>query len=156
MFKRVVLISSVITALLLGAFFIWLDSTPPSVKDTAPKDVIAVTHLSKDGIQRYVGEIVLPHSCFTITQDLKRDPLDEGRGTIAIQTTDKLLEMRVCSSIPTQYPFDVVGEYDKPINVRLTVDGIERPIVLRERPWQSARGTVVKDPLNTSEQHISE
>ncbi len=155
MFKRLVLWSGLITLVLLGGLFWFLDHTPPPVEKVG-KDVIAVTHMYKDGTQRYVGEVKLPHSCYSIRQEFVRDPMDDTRGTIVITSTDKLLEMRVCSSISTGYAFDVLTDSEKPLTVTLTLDGVEKTISVRDRPWQSARGTTVNDPIGTSPVAIPE
>lgn len=146
--KRIFIIALVLSAALIGGLFYWLDSAPlPNAAVLAQKNAVALTHSAKDGIHRYVGEITLPHSCYTIKAEIRANPKDVTERIVTVASTDHLLDMKVCASIPTKYPVDVLTELDAaPKTVRLLVDGKEVQAVVREREWQSPRGNTVLDP----------
>jgi hypothetical protein len=149
MFKRLVLWSAFITIALLAGLFWYIDNTPPSAETVERPDTISVTHMVKDGAQRFVGEITLPHSCYRIvSQEYVPDIEDTDTGVLDIKTQDLKLELRTCFFVPTNYPFDILTDNERKLAVTLRVDDKEIPISIRDRGWQSSSGTVVTPPPN--------
>lgn len=143
MFKRLVLWSGLLTVIVLGSLFWYIDHTPPTEKVDTP-DTVVVTHMVKDGAQRFVGNITLPHSCYRLTrQEFVESKEETDTGVLDITTQDLKLEMRTCFFVSTQYPFDILMDNEKKLSVSLRVDGKMIPISIRERGWQSSSGTVV-------------
>ena len=145
--KGIIVFSGLLSLVVLGGLYFFLDSSRGTPLP-APKDdrVIVVTHSSKDGVQRYLGEVTLAHSCFRIEQDMYPDPKDTEKRIIVLKSVDQLMDMRLCSVIPTQYSFDVITESDTPFSVALVLDGKELPVRIREREWQNPIGNTVLDP----------
>lgn len=148
--KGITVFSILLGLLVLGGLYFFLDATP-APHTTAPKvdDAVIITHSSKDGVQRYIGEVTLAHSCFKLNQDTRLDPKDATKRVIVLQSVDQMMDMRLCSAIPTKYPFDILAESDvAPATIVLFLDGKEFPVHLREREWQNPIGNTVLDPID--------
>jgi len=147
--KGIVVISGGLAVLMLIGLYFFLDTIPaaPATSQKADEEV-SITHSSKDGVQRYIGEITLGHSCFTLNQDTRLDPKDDGKRLIILTSIDKMLDTRLCSAIPTKYPFDILAEGDGAVTISLTLNGKELPVRIREREWQNPIGNTVLDPID--------
>jgi hypothetical protein len=148
--KGITVFSILLGLVVLGGMYLFLEATP-TPQTTTPKidKEIIITHSSKDGVQRYIGEVTLAHSCFKLKQDTHLDPKNDQKRIIVIQSIDQMMDMRLCSTIPTKYPFDLLAESDiAPSNIVLILDGKEIPVRLREREWQNPIGNTVLDPID--------
>ncbi len=101
---------------------------------------VAVTHAWQDGIHRYTGTFLLPHSCFSVAQAgmYRGDSID-----IAFDVKDRLLEEKTCLKITTRYPFTIIIEAPQDVPAQFRLNGEEVPSKIRELDWQSSIGNFI-------------
>ena len=144
MTKWIVLIVLIISGSILGYLYVELNKIESGTAALAPVEAlntIHVVHSYKDGIHRFAGQIKLPHSCYTVSPEAVSPSDDTSKINIALVTKDNLLSEKICSSIRTRYPFEVIADAPQDVTVTLTIDGIAQPIKLTETNWQDAQGT---------------
>lgn len=112
-------------------------AVPPSA------NVITITDSFKDGLHRYTGEIQLPHSCYSIAVDARRDALNPHKVLLTLMTRDGMTDMSLCFKIPTRYPFETVVEAPLDTTPTLFIDDKETPTRVVETPWQNPKGTIL-------------
>lgn len=144
MTKWIALIVLIISGSILGYLYVELDKVRSGVIEAPPvelENTIHVVHSYKDGIHRYAGQIKLPHSCYSVGAEAIIPTDDTSKINIAITTKDNLLDEKICSSIRTRYPFEVIADAPQDIRTTLTIDSIPQPIKIVETNWQDSRGT---------------
>ncbi len=104
---------------------------------------IPVYHAYKDGEHRFIGQLKLPHSCYTLDAQTYRDPRSPEYITITLKTTDKMLDQSLCAQIPTNYPFQVLAEGPEKIVVDAELNGEPYSVRMTETSWQSSTGTYI-------------
>jgi len=153
--KWIAFIVLLISGSLLGYFYYELERTSLEVETATttlpiiPKTSgIRLFHSYKDGIHRYTGEVKLPHSCYSLDTQVRRDPKDPTSLVVVLTSTDRMLEQRLCSKIQTGYSFEAVVETPdvNNLNVTLLLDGNDVPFHIVETQWQGAQGTILTTP----------
>lgn len=144
MIKWIALIVLIISGSILGYLYVELDKVRSGAIEAPPvelENTIHIVHSYKDGIHRYAGQIKLPHSCYSVVSEaiISRD--DPSKINITITTKDNLLSEKICSSIRTRYPFEVIADAPQDMKTTLTIDGISQPIKITETDWQDSQGT---------------
>lgn len=107
------------------------------------EESIVIMHSFKDGIHLYRGEIRLPHSCYGVAVDARRDSEYPSRVIVALMTRDGMTDdLRMCLKIPTRYPFETIAEAPESATLILRIDGKEVPTRIIEAPWRSPKRSV--------------
>ena len=144
MMKWIALIVIIISGSILAYLYMELDKVR-SGEISAPiaelENTIHIVHSYKDGIHRYAGQIKLPHSCYSVDAEAVIPLNDPSIINITLRTKDNLLSEKICSSIRTRYPFEVIADAPANAIVSLTLDGTVQPIKIVETNWQDSRGT---------------
>lgn len=151
MTKWIVIIVLVISGSILGYVYIQLNNVESGTSipvPVEPENTIHIVHSYKDGIHRFAGQIKLPHSCYTVTADAVIPLDDTSKMNIALTTKDNLLSEKICSSIRTRYPFEVITDAQQNITTTLTIDGALQPIKITETNWQDSQGTQYNTLIN--------
>lgn len=124
----------------------------PSVIGVHGTSTVRVTHSYDSGIHRYTGEIRLPHSCFDLRlNENGADPFDPSRFVIILESSDRMLEQRLCAKIMTRYPFQLVVDGPPDMQVTLTLNGVSMPIQIKETAWQAGRN-IISNPNDSLKQ----
>jgi len=143
------LLAILTTIIVLGVVLIFgRDFFVPSgtrTPETAPKTLaennrVAVTHAWKDGIHKYTGTFLLPHSCFSVNQT---GTLQEEAIVIGFDVEDRLNVEKTCLKITTRYPFTIIVEAPENVPAIFFLNGEEVPSKVRELDWQSASGNFI-------------
>ena len=151
MTKWIVIIVLIISGAILGYVYVQLNNMEPSVVTGTPAEepnTIHLVHSYKDGIHRFAGQIKLPHSCYGVTAEAVIPPDDPTKVNIALITKDNLLSEKICLSIPTRYPFEVIADAPQNITTTLTINGVVQPISTTETAWQDSQGTQYNTLIN--------
>lgn len=147
------IIAGVLIVSSLGLWFIFAqlekkEGAPLSLGMQGTSTVI-VTHSYDTGIHRFTGDIKLPHSCYDLRLDENgADPYDPTKFVIKLHSSDLMLEQRLCAKIATRYPFQMVVDGPENMKVRLTLNGMEMPMELKETAWVELRGNITTNPKN--------
>lgn len=144
MIKWIALVVLIVSASILGYLYVELNKISSGAVVAPPvelENTIHIVHSYKDGIHRYAGQIKLPHSCYSVDGEAIIPLDDPSKINIAITTKDNLLSEKICSSIRTRYPFEVIADAPQDIRTTLTIDGILQPIKIVETDWQDSQGT---------------
>ncbi len=144
---KVIIIVSLIAAGLIFIYFqkdLALGLRNLDTPVTPSAQTILIRHSFKDGIHLYAGEIQLPHSCYGIAVDARRDAERPSIVNVTVTTRDGMTDdLRLCIKLPTKYPFETIGEAPIDAGLRLLVDGKEVPTRVLETPWHDPRGTIL-------------
>jgi hypothetical protein len=124
------------------------NSTDVQDKTLAEGNRVAVTHAWKDGMHRYTGTFLLPHSCFVVDQS---GSFQNGKITIMFDVEDRIATEKTCINITTRYPFTVLVEAPKDMLPIFFLNDEEVPAKIRELEWQSAAGTLVEPSVSSPE-----
>jgi len=155
MFKFIIIGALIVSSLGLFGIFILLEknvSAPLALGNVGTSTVI-VTHSYDTGNHRFTGDIKLPHSCYDLRlNENGADPYDPTKFVIKLESSDLMLEQRLCAKIATRYPFQMVVEGPENMKVRLTLNGAPVPIELKETPWVELRGNITTNPKNILKQ----
>ncbi len=110
---------------------------------------VVVTHSYDSGIHRFTGDIKLAHSCYDLRlNENGGDPYDRSKFAIILNSSDRMLEQRLCAKIATRYPFQLVVDGPEDMKVTLTLNGVEMPIEIKETQWVELRGNITTNPKN--------
>lgn len=148
MLKWIIAIAFVITAVILGVLYVEIkkmEQDPDLIPISAQKkDRVPLVHAYVDGIHRYVGELKLPHSCFSVSTEVLRDPKDPLLAHIRVTTKDNMLEERICSRFTTGYAFETLIDAPEELTIVLFVDDKETRYIEQRSTWQSPKGTIIR------------
>ena len=149
--KWVIAFAIVISVGIMGYFYVGLmkdTSAPPVAVSTATTSrSILIYHAFKDGEHRFIGQIPLQHSCYSLDAEAVHDRKDPNIVVITLKATDKMLDQPICAKIRTPYPFQVLAEGPQDIDIRAAFNGEEVAVKLMETEWQSSAGTYI-NPVN--------
>lgn len=151
MTKWIVVIALILSVSILGFVYVQLNnvgSDAASTTSVEAPNTIHILHSYKDGVHRFAGQIKLPHSCYRVASDAVIPPDEPRNITITLNTTDNLLSEKICSSIPTRYPFEVIADAPQDAVATLTIDGVTQPIKITETNWQDSQGTQYNTLIN--------
>ncbi|MDO8521059.1 MAG: hypothetical protein Q7S52_03005 [bacterium] len=147
MTKWIILISFVVAGIVLGYSYKnlgWDFGNPQGPISVPATESVGIVHSFKDGIHRYAGEIRLPHSCYSVAVDARRDIRNPAKVLVTLMTRDDMTgDLRFCLKIPTRYPFETIAEAPEDAPLTLTIDGKETPTRIIETPWHDPRGTIL-------------
>lgn len=141
MLKWVLLISAIIGGSVLFVFISEIknpDFLPIDLKITKPapkSDVLNIVHQYKDGVHRFSGSIVLPHSCYVISRSAFVAPDDQNTALLEFATEDISRRSTACALIPTSYGFDMIVDKWGDLKPRVFIDNKEQPITEEKRMW---------------------
>lgn len=142
MTKWLIIIVVLISGAILSYIYVALgiSSTSAGSSNTMVRQPVGVKiyHAEKDGVQRYSGEIKLPHSCFALKAEAKTHPEDPTTLIIELKAVDNILNEAICAQFSTGYPFEVMIETPTPQHVVLRYNGKDRKMRLIERAWVNA------------------
>lgn len=150
MIKWVLLVVVLVSGGIMWLLVNHLENTPPDnaiLERANVPGVVRVVHSYKDGVHRYTGEIKLPHSCYLVDKNIWTDLKLLDKVEIRLTTTDKMLDIAICSRFVTGYPFEVITEARESATMKLFVDGVERRTLIIESDWQSPQGTVINPDI---------
>lgn len=151
MTKWIVIVVLIISGAILGYVYVQLNNMEPSTVTATQAEApntIHLVHSYKDGIHRFAGQIKLPHSCYAVTSEAVIPPDDPSKINIVLTTKDNLLNEKICLSITTRYPFEVIADAPQNITTTLTIDGVVQPIAMTETGWQDSQGTQYNTLIN--------
>jgi|GEM_PF-3484387 len=134
----------VLVVLLLGRD-LWAPSRTGESGVSAPASLaennrIAVSHAFQDGIHRYTGTFLLPHSCFSVDQ---LSTYNGEKILVSFDVKDILSTERTCLKIRTRYPFSLIVEAPEDTPAEFLLNDEVVPAQTREIEWQSASGTLI-------------
>lgn len=141
MTKWIAAIVLIISGSILGYLYVELNKVESGTAQLPPpeaENTVRVVHSYKDGVHRYAGQIKLPHSCYAVGAEAVIPFEEPSKVTIALITKDNLLSEKICSSIRTRYPFEVIADAPENAVVTLTQDGVVQPIKIIETNWQDS------------------
>jgi hypothetical protein len=142
----------ILSAIVIGggtlAFFNWQIQKMEADPSKIPANVVSeggirLFHAFNSGVHRYVGEVKLPHSCFSLSSEVVRDQRQQSTALIKLHSTDKRLERTVCSGFSTPYGFDVLIEAPADLSVSVQLNGKPLRVTLVQTAWESGVGTVI-------------
>ena len=147
MAKFIVILSLIVAATVL---FYFQNDLRAGLKNldtpiTPSAETVSIRHSFKDGIHLYAGAIRLPHSCYGVTVDARRDPENPSKVLVTLQTRDGMTDddLRLCFKLPTSYPFETLADAPLGAELVLLVDDKEIPTRILETPWHDPRGTIL-------------
>lgn len=146
MLKWIVIAVAIIAGSIMTYFYVNLENMQGNLHTLPPVEeqgTVRVLHAFQDGLHRLVGQLRLPHSCYSVTSDVMLDPKNAEVIIVALKTKDNILEQGFCSQITTSYPFDHHIEASQSAIITLTVDGKPTPIRIVETKWQSPKGVIL-------------
>ncbi len=144
MTKYLAIIVLIISGSILGYLYVKLDKIGSGTIIAPPleqENTVYVVHSYQDGIHRFAGQIKLPHSCYTVNAKAESPSNDSSKVNIILTTEDHLLDEKICSSIRTRYPFQVIADAPQNVTTTLILDGVVQPIKITETNWQAPQGT---------------
>jgi hypothetical protein len=119
------------------------ENIPSSLVD---ENRIAVSHSFKDGVHRYTGTFLLPHSCFSVD---KVSTYQDGKIKISFTITDVFTTEDVCVKVKTRFPFSFIIEAPQDTPVTFFLNGRKTPSFIREVKWQSIVGTFINNSVTS-------
>ena len=146
MIKWIILVVLIVSGAILGYIYTQLSNTPTdtaALSQVEAPNTVHVIHSYKDGIHRFIGQIKLPHSCYSVKTDVLSDPKDPSVLVLSLTTKNNILDEKICANIQTRYPFEVIADAPEHIQTTMTIDGTEVPLRVTETQWQDSRGTVL-------------
>jgi hypothetical protein len=145
--KWIISIAIVVSVGVMAYFYVMLEKNAGDqsvvVQTATSSRSISIIHAYKDGEHRFVGQIKLPHSCYSLTSDASHDPKDPSSITVRLTSVDKMLDQTLCAKIPTNYPYQVVTDGPEKIEVHATLNDEDLGVRLTETDWQSSAGTYI-------------